>query len=128
MGVKLGMIDLKHTHRIVVKHIIYILAAIAAGLFLFVSGIHCFFRFFTGVPCPSCGMTRAFLSLLKLDFYRSFYYHPLLIPALITAFIAIHMDVPVFKFNKKVCTVYIWGFVAVFFAVYFFRFFMNSIP
>ncbi len=128
MGVKLGMIDLKRTHRIVVKHIIYILAAIAAVLFLFVSGIHCFFRFFTGVPCPSCGMTRAFLSLLKLDFYRSFYYHPLLIPGLITAFIAIHMDVPVFKFNKKVCTVYIWGFVAVFFAVYFFRFFMNSIP
>lgn len=128
MGVKPGMIELKRTHKILVKHIFYVLAAIAAVLILYFSGIHCFFRFFTGIPCPSCGMTRAFLSLLKLDFYRSFYYHSLLIPALITAFIAIHMNVPAFRLNKRACTAYIWGFVAVFFAVYFFRLFTNNIP
>lgn len=37
----------------------------------------CPFRFFLGVPCPGCGMTRAFLSLLRLDFKMAFAYHPL---------------------------------------------------
>lgn len=31
----------------------------------------------TGLPCPSCGMTRAFLYLAKLDFVEAFHYHPL---------------------------------------------------
>lgn len=31
----------------------------------------------TGLPCPSCGMTRAFLYLAKLDFAEAFHYHPL---------------------------------------------------
>lgn len=31
----------------------------------------------TGLPCPSCGMTRAFLYLAKLDFAKAFHYHPL---------------------------------------------------
>lgn len=33
-------------------------------------------RFF-GVECPGCGMTRAFLSALQLDFRSAFYQHPL---------------------------------------------------
>ena len=31
----------------------------------------------TGLPCPSCGMTRAFLYLAKFDFAEAFHYHPL---------------------------------------------------
>ena len=30
-----------------------------------------------GVPCPACGMTRAFVSLFRLDIGRAFFYHPL---------------------------------------------------
>nr|WP_307776543.1 DUF2752 domain-containing protein [uncultured Cetobacterium sp.] len=30
-----------------------------------------------GVPCFTCGITRAYLSLLKLDIKSAFYYHPL---------------------------------------------------
>jgi hypothetical protein len=37
----------------------------------------CIFYNITGVPCPGCGMTRSFMSLLKLDFKSSFNYHPL---------------------------------------------------
>ena len=36
-----------------------------------------FFKIF-GIPCPGCGMTRAFLSLLKLDFYSAAKYNILI--------------------------------------------------
>lgn len=41
----------------------------------------CPIRFFTGVSCPGCGMTRAWLSLLHLDFAKAFHCHPLFITA-----------------------------------------------
>jgi hypothetical protein len=49
------------------------------------TGVGCIFRFLTGIPCPACGMTRAYLSLLNLDIKSAFYYHPLffLIPIVI---------------------------------------------
>lgn len=37
--------------------------------------ITCVFIEVFGIPCPGCGMTRAFLSLLKLDFYHAFKYN-----------------------------------------------------
>ena len=37
----------------------------------------CIFYNYTGCPCPSCGMTRAFESLLKLEWAEAFRYHPL---------------------------------------------------
>ena len=30
-----------------------------------------------GINCPSCGMTRAFIAAIKLDFRSAFQYHPL---------------------------------------------------
>ena len=36
----------------------------------------CLFHFVTGLPCPGCGGTRAFVSLLKGDLIHSFLYHP----------------------------------------------------
>ncbi len=40
--------------------------------------IGCPFRFFLGVPCPGCGMTRAFFALLRFDFTAAFSFHPLI--------------------------------------------------
>ena len=37
----------------------------------------CPFRFFLGISCPGCGMTRAILAALHLDFSAAFAYHPL---------------------------------------------------
>lgn len=39
--------------------------------------IPCIITFLTGCSCPGCGMTRAYISLLRLDFKGAFYYHPL---------------------------------------------------
>lgn len=54
----------------------------------------CFIYNITGLPCPSCGMTRAFLSLGRLDFMKAFQNHPLflLVPVLFYSY---------FKGNQK---------------------------
>lgn len=37
----------------------------------------CIFRMLFHIPCPGCGMTRAYISLLHLDFAAAFSYHPM---------------------------------------------------
>lgn len=46
--------------------------------------IPCLFRACTGVPCPSCGMSRAWLAIIQCDPLAAFSYHPMfwLIPVL----------------------------------------------
>jgi len=46
-------------------------------LFLWFSGIHCVFRYFLGIVCPGCGMTRAAIAVLHLDFASAFRFHPM---------------------------------------------------
>ena len=38
---------------------------LGATLLLYVTDIGCIIRTVTGVPCPGCGMTRAWLAFLK---------------------------------------------------------------
>ncbi len=35
----------------------------------------CVFLKFIGIPCPGCGMTRAFISLINLDFIKAIKYN-----------------------------------------------------
>ncbi|WP_442945399.1 DUF2752 domain-containing protein [Oceanirhabdus sp. W0125-5] len=60
----------------------------------------CFFRGFSGIPCPSCGITRAYKLLLKGDFIGAFYIHPLFfIPIIILIlFLIKKMDI-VYKYK-----------------------------
>ena len=37
----------------------------------------CVFTYVVGLPCPGCGMTRALLAVLRLDFAAAFSYHPM---------------------------------------------------
>ena len=46
-------------------------------IFLFCLFYRCPFKLFLHVECPGCGMTRAMISVLKLDFRQAFAYHPL---------------------------------------------------
>lgn len=48
-----------------------------AWLALYLLDIGCVFRLMTGIPCPGCGMTRAWLAALRFDFAAAFAYHPL---------------------------------------------------
>lgn len=60
------------------------LAALLVGYFgcvfllMYYTGITCVYKHFLGVPCPGCGMTRALICLLKLDFAGAWGYNPLI--------------------------------------------------
>lgn len=46
-------------------------------ILLHILNIGCPIKFMTGIPCAGCGMTRAWLSVMKLKFADAFSYHPL---------------------------------------------------
>ncbi len=48
-----------------------------AGLLLFLIDVGCPFRFFFGISCPGCGLTRAWLAFFTGDVIRAFSLHPL---------------------------------------------------
>ena len=52
--------------------------------------ILCPFQALTGLPCPGCGMTHAFLALGRLDLSGAYSYNPLVFPlaALTVLFVA----------------------------------------
>lgn len=55
-------------------------------LFSYITGIDCFIQTITGIACPACGLTRAYLSLCRLDLTNAFYCHPLfpiILPAVV---------------------------------------------
>lgn len=57
------------------------ISAIAAIVLLYASfslfGINCPIKYVTGVSCAGCGMTRAWLHILRLDLGAAFHFHPL---------------------------------------------------
>ena len=53
------------------------LAFVAAVLILYFTGIGCPIKFATGISCPGCGMTRAWLAALQGNFGLAFAMHPL---------------------------------------------------
>ena len=61
----------------------------AAGLIWAVGGTACYVRGIFGVPCPGCGLTRAWLSFFHGDFFHALRWHPLFwsVPILAAAFI-----------------------------------------
>lgn len=48
-----------------------------------ITGIGCPIRWLTGIPCPGCGMSRAFFALLRLDFTGAFSFHPMIYPLIV---------------------------------------------
>lgn len=72
----------KACHAFVDAWWVFLIIVIYAVLAHFFLGSSCLIYSTTGFPCPGCGGTRAFLSLIHGDFLESLKYHPLLIPAL----------------------------------------------
>jgi len=54
-----------------------IIGGIALVLSLFFSTSPCIIYHLVGLPCPACGLTRAFISLARLDIAQAFAYNPL---------------------------------------------------
>ncbi len=64
-----------------------------------------------GVPCPSCGITRAWLSAISFDFPKAFYFHPLFLLVIPVLIIFIYKD---YKYINKIYNcLYFWIFLIV---------------
>lgn len=58
----------------------------------------CFFRLISEIPCPTCGMTRAFFNLFQLNVNGYIYYNIMAIPVAIAVVLLIHYHI----INKKI--------------------------
>lgn len=66
--------------KILHKYWLVFLAVYAVGMVLFsyLTGINiCLVYSITGIPSPTCGMTRAWVFFLQGELYNAFFYHPL---------------------------------------------------
>lgn len=92
------MSDIGRRLREDAKH--YWLSVLIAGavivLLNLLFGTVCPLRILFGVPCPGCGMTRAMLSLLRLDFVSAVRLHPLS-----PVFLLLLLLFPVFRYGKR---------------------------
>lgn len=82
----------------------------------------CPIRYFTGVSCPGCGVTRAWMCAVQLHFTCAFYYHPLffLAPPLVAVLFLNKGPLG----NKRVKNTLLILFGAAFLAVYLLRLFV----
>lgn len=63
---------------------VMIIIALGTGIF-YLTDVQCMFKYVIGIPCPGCGLTRAWLSFLKGHYLQALWWHPLfwLVPVLI---------------------------------------------
>jgi len=71
----------------------------------------CIFRRVTGLPCPSCGMTRSYIALFSGDIKSAFFMHPLfwLVPII--------FGLLTYSYYKKVNLTKVYIIIAVIFIV-----------
>ncbi len=75
-------------------------------------------KVFFGIPCPGCGISRAFMSVLRLDFAAAFEYNPLWIVVPV-ALVAVTV-LSVYEKNTA-ADITIFVFIALAFAIYLYR-------
>ncbi|MFA9380250.1 MAG: DUF2752 domain-containing protein [Acetanaerobacterium sp.] len=103
---------------------------LCAGIWIYFHVYHgCVVRNLTGIPCPTCGMTRAVLALASLHFKAAFYNHPLVyLLAPLTGVIAVlYIGFDIKPTDNRYTPVYIIT-IMIFFAVWIVRFFFFTIP
>ncbi|MBU8891617.1 MAG: DUF2752 domain-containing protein [Bacteroidales bacterium] len=58
----------------------------------------CFYKKYLGVECPGCGMQRAFIELLKGNWWESIILFPALLPTIsLISYLILHL---IFKFRN----------------------------
>lgn len=111
---------------IIVMHLLFLFLGV---LFLFIYSwldITCLLRFLTGVPCPTCGATRAMFSLTRLDFAGYWFYNPMALP-LVVAFLAV-FHIRLYPRWSRVVYVYVGIVVVLTVVLYVYRLMHGLIP
>ncbi len=105
---------------------IHSLAALV--LIFFAKFYRCPIRLIFNIPCPGCGLTRAFLSALKLDFAASFRYHPLFFPLAAIILYSAHRNLLKKRLSGKTETAIFFVTAFLFVAVYVIRLATGALP
>ena len=115
---KINMNIIKEPFKFLFKYRIIILAfmiyLVTTNTFLHEC---CPFEIIFGIPCPSCGITRALLKFISFDFVNAFYYHPLFLLVPFIFIVIIYKDYKFF--NKIYKNNYIWISLIIIFIVTF---------
>ena len=92
-------------------------------IFLVLTRFTCLIKLITGFPCPGCGITRAYLSILNLNFKDAWNYHPLFwfIPPVVVFIILAHKTL---FHNRKKEVIFLILVFSIFFSVYIYRLIM----
>lgn len=109
------------------KTYVIVLIVILTVILLSFLGIYkCPINYIFGIPCLTCGMTRALYYAITLNFNKAFYYH-LLWPLIIIAFILyILIELNIIKLNKKTKKSLIYLITIIFVVYYIIRHINNS--
>ena len=96
-----------------------LLAVAVAMYFVVQQGNGCVLRRITGVPCPACGMTRAWYAALDFRLGDAFRYHPMFwcVPALGFLYLLDGFPIPGARGSRILYVVLLVAFAA----TYFFR-------
>ena len=97
--------------------ILAILAVAFVYTIFYITNIGCPIKFLTGISCMGCGMTRAYLSLLHLDFGGAFRYHPLFPIPVIAAVIFLFRS----RISQKIVKVLLFTTIVLFSIIYLLR-------
>ena len=80
------------------KNIIILTILITFLLILSIIPATCLFKKVTGIYCPACGMTRAFISILNFNFLDALYFNILSIPLFISiAYFSLRLVIDLIK-------------------------------
>ena len=79
--------------KLLKKHLLVLAVILLYLLICQLFGGACPISTIIGFPCPTCGMTRAMLSLLRADFVGYLEYHPMAFPMILAVLLYIHKNV-----------------------------------
>ncbi|CUQ32213.1 hypothetical protein BH721_11745 [Clostridium baratii] len=109
----------------------YILVLILGFAIILAFNIKCIIRTLIGIPCPGCGMTRAWIEAINFNFYEAFKFHPLfLLAPILIILIIIRGKESTDKYTKYI-DISIVAIIILFLGVYVFRmyrYFPSDIP
>ena len=86
----------KTVAKFLLVHLVFFL-----GVLFYSFAFGCLLRRLTGITCPGCGLSRAYLACLRLDFGAAFAFHPLF--PLLPPYLLYMLEHHIFGFpgNKK---------------------------
>lgn len=110
----------------------YYIMIIIIGIYILLSIIFhftsCISKLLIGIPCPGCGITRAFLCLIKFDFKGVVYYNPLIFIVPIICWIIIFKERPIINkiYKSRLFWILIMSLILIVYIIRFIYIFPNS--